>query len=136
MAKKSDDGKMVVEVDTKHDKAKVITRPDVSGRLAGFFDFVREQGVVGLAIGLAIGTQATEFVKTIVAGIISPIVDLLAGKDGLQGLTWTVHVLERTSTFDFGSIINGLIRFLAVALVVYIAFKILKLDRLDKKKDK
>ncbi len=31
----------------------------MSKQLQGFMEFVRTQGVVGLAVGLAIGTQAT-----------------------------------------------------------------------------
>lgn len=103
--------------------------------VGGFMEFVRKQGVVGLAIGLAIGTQASDLVKNIVASIITPCVDLLVGKEGLRGLTWTVHVHDRTSTFLFGSLIDSLIKFLAVAVVIYFVVMGLKLDKWDKKKD-
>lgn len=101
----------------------------------GFMDFVRTQGVVGLAVGLAIGTQASELVKTIVASIITPIVDLLVGSGGLKGLTWTVNVAGRQSTFAFGGLLDAIIRFLAIAFVIYFVVKGLKLDKLDKKKE-
>jgi large conductance mechanosensitive channel protein len=100
----------------------------------GFMEFVRSQGVVGLAVGLAIGTQATELVKNIVGAVITPIVDLLVGKEGLSGLSWTVHFLDRTSTFRFGALVDAIIRFLAIAFVIYFVVKGLKLDKLDKKK--
>lgn len=103
--------------------------------LGGFLEFVRTQGVVGLAVGLAIGTQATLLVNAIVKSVITPVVDLLVGKDGLSGLTWYVEVGERSATFDFGLLINALIVFLAVAFVVYFVVMGLKLDKLDKKKD-
>ncbi len=103
--------------------------------LSGFMDFVRKQGVVGLAVGLAIGTQAGILVKDIVSSVITPIVDLLVGEGGLEGLTWFVQIGDRSATFDFGLLIDSLIKFLAVALVIYFVVMGLKLDKLDKKKE-
>ena len=103
--------------------------------VGGFMEFVRKQGVVGLAVGLAIGTQASELVKNIVNSIITPFVDLLVGKEGLRGLTWTVDIMGRNATFNFGLLIDSLLKFLAVAVVVYFVVIGLKLDRLDKQKE-
>ncbi len=105
------------------------------GALSGFMDFVRKQGVVGLAVGLAIGTQAGILVKDIVSSVITPIVDLLVGKGGLEGLTWYVKVGDRDALFNFGLLIDSLIKFMAVALVIYFVVMGLKLDKLDKKKE-
>ncbi len=107
----------------------------VTGRAASFTKFVREQGVVGLAVGLAIGAQASELVKIIVGSLVTPVIDLLVGKGGLEGLKWTVQLSDRTAVFTFGSLIDALLRFLAVALVIYFVVHGLKLDRLDKKKE-
>lgn len=102
----------------------------------GFVDFVREQGVVGLAIGLAIGTQAGILVKDIVATIVDPTIGLLIGNpQGLQAAVWDVSISSRTASFPIGRLIYSLIVFLAVCIVVYFVAKVLKLDRLDKKKD-
>ena len=46
----------------------------MSKHLKGFMDFVREQGVVGLAIGLAVGTQAAILVKDMIKAIVDPII--------------------------------------------------------------
>jgi large conductance mechanosensitive channel len=102
---------------------------------SGFMNFVREQGVVGLAVGLAIGTEAGVLIKQLVGSLVTPIVDLLVGKDGLNGLKWTLNAGDRSGTFDIGTLIDVLIRFLAVAFVVYLVVHFLKLDRLDKKKE-
>lgn len=106
-----------------------------SKHISGFMNFVRRQGVIGLAVGLAIGTQASELVKNIVSSVITPFVDLLVGKGGLSGLTWTVNIGDRSSKFDFGLLIDSSIKFLAVAVVIYFVIMGLRLDRLDKKKD-
>ena len=98
-------------------------------------DFVRKQGVVGLAIGLAIGTQASELVKNIVTSIITPFVDLLVGQGGLKGLKYTLRFLGRSGTFQFGLLIDSVLKFVAVALVIYFVVIGLKLDKLDKAKE-
>jgi large conductance mechanosensitive channel len=122
----------------RREKAKNASR--VAGQkarsgLGGFVEFIRKQGVVGLAVGLAIGLQATEFTRAIVNSVITPVVDLIAGKDGLTGLQWTLTIGDRSGTFDVGILIDALLKFLAVAFVIYFVVHGLKLDRLDKKKD-
>ncbi len=100
-------------------------------------DFVREQGVVGLAIGLAIGTQASLLVRDIVASIIDPIIGLIIGNPaGLQAAVWNVVVFGRHATFTIGQLVYSLIVFMAVCLVIYIVVHTLKLDKLDKPKEK
>jgi len=115
-------------------KAARLKETRAGSALTGFMDFVRKQGVVGLAVGLAIGTQAAILVKDIVNSIITPIVDLIVGPGGLDGLTWFVEIGNRSATFDFGTLINSTIVFLAVALVIYVVVMGLKLDKLDKPK--
>jgi large conductance mechanosensitive channel protein len=111
-------------------------RESRTGRyVGGFMDFVRRQGVVGLAVGLAIGTQASEFVRNIVSSVITPTVDLLVGEGGLKELTWTLEIGNRTGVYDFGLLIDSLMKFMAVAVVIYFVVQGLKLDRLDKKKE-
>ncbi len=106
----------------------------------GFLDFVREQGVVGLAVGLAIGTAAGASVKVIVDEFIAPIVALLTRGVDLNSLRWVI-VEANTKTaqpevaIGYGMIISSVITLLATAFVVYQIVHILKLDRMDKKKD-
>ncbi len=121
----------------------------VGKQLSGFMDFVRTQGVVGLAVGLAIGTQAGATVKAIVEGFINPIVAFVVGtQDGLLNSKWNVigpdsestdywlTLGERTLIISWGAILSSLITLLAVAAVIYFVVKGLKLDKLDKPKDK
>jgi large conductance mechanosensitive channel len=98
-------------------------------------NFVREQGVVGLAIGLAIGTQAKVLVDSIVASFINPLVGLLLpGQGNLSAKTFSFTLNEKTANFTYGSFLNVLISFIAVAAVIYFVVKGLKLDKLDKAK--
>jgi len=124
------------QVEVVKDDLEKIPTGKVKKHLSGFTDFIRKQGVVGLAVGLAIGTQASELVKNIVSSIITPVADLLVGKDGLSGLTYTLRVGDRVATFNFGLLIDSTLKFLAVAFVIYVVIMGMKLDKLDRPKEK
>ena len=103
---------------------------------SGFMNFIREQGVVGLAVGLAIGTAAGDTVKQLVGAFIDPIVQLIIGsQEGLKAAQFTVEIAGRKGVFTWGAFVSSLITLLAVAFVVYAIVHMLKLDRLDKKKE-
>ena len=54
---------------------------------AGFMEFIRTQGVIGLAVGLVLGGAVSVVVKSFVDNIIMPPLGLLLGSsDGLKGL--------------------------------------------------
>ena len=104
--------------------------------MAGFVNFIREQGVVGMAVGLAIGTAAGDTVKKLVTAFIDPLVQLVVGsQQGLQSASFTVEVAGRKGEFLYGAFVSSLITLIAVAFVVYAIVHFLKLDKLDKKKD-
>ncbi len=104
--------------------------------MAGFVNFIREQGVVGLAVGLAIGTAVGDTVKKLVTAFIDPLVQLIVGsQQGLQSASFTVEIAGRRGEFLYGAFISSLITLIAVAFVIYAIVHFLKLDKLDKKKD-
>ncbi len=101
--------------------------------LKDFMNFVREQGVVGIAVGIAIGIQAAAFVNAIVMGFINPIVGVLLMGTDLNGIESTVTIDGEPQVFAWGMIIQAGITFVATAFVVYFLVKKAKLDKLDKK---
>jgi large conductance mechanosensitive channel len=106
------------------------------GHGSGFLDFIRAQGVVGLAVGLAIGTAAGDTVRKLVDGFINPIVQFVVGsQDALNAAVWRVELWGRSADFAWGAFVSSAITLLATALVIYWIINVLKLDRLDKKKD-
>ncbi|MEI7497913.1 MAG: MscL family protein [Candidatus Falkowbacteria bacterium] len=107
---------------------KVIKDKMLKETVTGFVQFIREQGVVGLAIGFILGTSINKVVTSLVNDIIQPSIGLLFGSG--QELA-TMHY----KTIMFGRFIAGLIDFAIIAAVVYFGFKGLKLDRLDLKKE-
>lgn len=92
-----------------------------------FLDFIREQGVVGLAIGFILGGAVSKLVSSLVADVIQPLIGLVFGStDGLASLSY--------GSIAYGRFLANFIDFAIIAAVVFIAFKKLHLDRLDKKK--
>lgn len=99
--------------------------------MKGFLEFVREQGVVGLAVGFILGGSVSKVVTSLVADIINPIVGVALGAAGdLASLSLTIGPIE----LKYGSFIAAVVDFLIIAAVVYFGVKGLKLDKLDKKK--
>lgn len=115
---------------------KIVSAAIKDTHMAGFVNFIREQGVVGMAVGLAIGTAAGDTVKKLVTAFIDPLVQLVVGsQQGLQSASFTVEVAGRKGEFLYGAFISSLITLVAVAFIVYAIVHFLKLDKLDKKKD-
>lgn len=115
------------------EKAVVTTMPIMKAPhwLQGFLDFVREQGVVGLAVGLVLGTQIKTLVDQMVISFINPFIGLLLpGGGSLQEKAF--HVSDQA--FKWGAFVSQLVSFIIVCAIVYFLVKGLKLDKLDKKK--
>lgn len=99
--------------------------------MKGFINFIREQGVMGLAVGFILGGAVSKVVSSIVTDIINPLIGLALGAVGdfekAYFLIGSAHIL-------WGSFVSTIVDFLIIALVVYFGVKLLKLDKLDKKK--
>lgn len=108
----------------------------VTKQFSGFVQFLREQSVVGLAIGLVLGTQAKALVDQLVISFVNPLTGLLLPGEGtLKQKAWDVHLNGKTAAFGWGAFIYSLLTFVLVAAFVYYVFKGLRLDKLDKKKE-
>lgn len=105
-------------------------------QVTGFLDFIRTQGVVGLAVGLLLGTAAGVLVNSLIDNVVMPPIGLLLGSaEGLKGLSWTIgSVNGDPAVIAYGVFLNDLVNFFIIALVVYIVFHSLGLTKLDKKK--
>ena len=98
--------------------------------MSGFIDFIRKQGIVGLAVGFILGGAISKVVAALVEDIINPIIGVFLGKaECLAEASLAIGTVE----ILWGHFIGVIIDFLIIALVVYYGVKILKLDQLDKK---
>lgn len=103
----------------------------ISSKMSGFVDFLREQGVVGLAVGFILGGAVSKLVSSLVENIINPLVGLALGKVNLTDKVLAVG----SATLKYGAFISTLVDFVIIAAVVYFGVKSLGLDTLDKKKE-
>ena len=100
--------------------------------MKGFISFIREQGVVGLAVGFILGGAVSKVVTALVNDIINPIIGGLLGiTDGLKTASFTIG----SANILYGDMISVTIDFVVIALVVYYGIKLIGLDKLDKKKE-
>jgi large conductance mechanosensitive channel len=99
--------------------------------MKGFLDFIREQGVVGLAVGFILGGSVSKVVSSLVADLINPILGIVLGAAGdLKSAYFQIG----SAKIMWGNFVNTGIDFLVIAIVVYYGVKGLGLDKLDKKK--
>lgn len=97
----------------------------------GFIGFIREQGVVGLAVGFILGGAVSKTVTSLVDNIINPFIGVAVGKVDLKDQAMSFGPI----LVKYGAFISTVIDFIIVAAVVYFGVKMLGLDKLDKKKE-
>jgi large conductance mechanosensitive channel len=103
-------------------------REQLQGQMSGFVGFIRERGVMGLAIGFVLGTSVQKVVTALVEDIINPLIGVFTGRaESIQHFA--------IGPFLVGDFFTVLINFFILVAVVYFVFKILRLDMLDKPKN-
>jgi large conductance mechanosensitive channel len=134
--------RMPIQATTTADNRRqiVLTVPPMRAPkfLQGFVDFVRTQGVVGLAVGLVLGVAAKSVVDSLVANVFNPLIGMVGGGSGsIDGrficLKETAGAC--TNKLGYGNVVSTVMSFLIVAGIVYFVVKGLKLDKLDKSKE-
>jgi large conductance mechanosensitive channel len=99
--------------------------------MKGFIDFIRAQGVIGLAVGFILGGAVSKLVASLVADIINPVIGVALGSvSDLKGMGLQLGPVK----IMLGSFISTGIDFVVVAATVYFLVKGLGLDKLDQKK--
>lgn len=101
--------------------------------MRGFLDFVREQGVVGLAVGFLLGGAVSKVVSSLVEDVINPMLGVFLSRVGEMS---ELQVLFYGQPVMIGHFITTMIDFAIIAAVVYFGVKGLQLDKIDKKKEK
>lgn len=98
--------------------------------MKGFLNFVREQGVVGLAVGFILGGAVSKTVSSLVDNIINPIIGAILGKVDLADKMFTLGGVA----LKYGAFISTVVDFVIIAGVVYWGVNALGLNKLDKAK--
>jgi len=104
--------------------------------LQGFVNFIREQGVVGLAVGLVLGVASKSVIDSLVANIFNPFIGLIGNGGNLDSKYVCMKSVgtECQNKLAYGAFISDVLSFIIIAAVVYFVIKGLKLDKLDKPK--
>lgn len=98
--------------------------------LKGFVEFIRTQGVVGLAVGFIMGSSITKLITSFVNNLINPLVGALLGSIGNLA---EAYFQIGSAKVMYGNFINSLIDFIIIAFVVYFGVKVFNVEKLDKK---
>jgi large conductance mechanosensitive channel len=98
--------------------------------ISKFLTFLKQFGVVALALGVVVGQTVNKLVNSLVENIITPIINLLIPSNGksFQGLEFF--------GIKYGAFISSLIEFVIVLLIIYIvvSFVVSKLLTDEEKK--
>ncbi|MPZ49567.1 MAG: large conductance mechanosensitive channel protein MscL [Dehalococcoidia bacterium] len=83
--------------------------------LTGFRAFLFRGNVIDLAVAVVIGIAFGAVVDSVVSGLITPLIAMIVGESSLASLTFTIN----DAVFFYGSVIDQIISFVAVAAVIY-----------------
>ena len=84
--------------------------------LNGYKEFIMRGNVIDLAVGIVIGAAFSEIVKSLVNGIITPIVAMIFGKPDLTAVgAFTIN----NAHFYPGLVLNAVFSFLCIAAALY-----------------
>lgn len=84
--------------------------------LQGFKAFIMRGNVVDLAVAVVIGAAFAPIIKTIVDGLLTPIIALIFGKPNLDEVgVFTIN----NAVFAIGPILTAMLNFVFVAAAVY-----------------
>lgn len=101
--------------------------------MKGFLNFIREQGVMGLAVGFLLGGAVSKLVASLISDIINPFLSLLLG---FAGNFKDAYIMVGNNKLMWGNFASTIIDLLIISAIVYFGVHGLGLDKLDKKKDK
>jgi large conductance mechanosensitive channel len=90
-----------------------------------YIAFLITFGIIGLAIAFVIGQAVSKVVSSFVKDIIDPTIGLFL-PGNLSDMSATVTGIYGTpSEFKYGDLISNIIEFIIIALLVFLAYKVL-----------
>ena len=95
-----------------------------------FTAFLKQYGVIGLAIAVIIGGKLNDLIKAVVDGLLMPFVGMLTPSGDWRQASFTMN----NAKFLYGPIIGSMIDFIIVAIIVFLVAKhVLKETEVAKK---
>lgn len=97
-----------------------------------FTAFLKQYGVIGLAIAVIIGGKLNDFITALVNGLLMPIIGRVTSVAGGDWRDWKPELLG--IQFELGKVLGSSIDFIVVAFIVFwMAKKILREETVAKK---
>lgn len=84
-----------------------------------FIGFLKQYGVIGLAIAVIIGGKLNDLIKSVVDGLLMPFVGMLTPSGDWRQAGFTIN----NAKFMYGPVIGSTIDFIIVAAVVFVIAK-------------
>jgi len=95
-----------------------------------FVTFVRDQGVIGLAVGFLIGGAVSKLVTAFIVDIVTPMISMAFGGIGnLKEATFQINGV----TIAWGDFVSVGIDFIVIAAVVYAGIRLFGIEHGTKK---
>jgi large conductance mechanosensitive channel len=88
-----------------------------------FIAFLKQYGVIGLAIAVIIGGKFNDLIKTVVDGLLMPFIGLLTPSGDWRQAAWEIKTATGVTKFAYGPVIGSFIDFVIVAAVVFFVAK-------------
>ena len=101
-----------------------------TGFMAEFKKFIQRGNVIDLAVGMIVGTAFTTIVKSLVDDMVMPFIGWLIG--GMDFTAMKISLSEEAS-INYGTFVQNIISFLAIAFVVFCMVKLV--NKIHKKKE-
>lgn len=90
----------------------------MSNLVKEFKAFIMRGSMVDLAVAFVLGVAFAAVITALVDAFISPLIALILG--GRESLTTLVFHITKTA-FPYGVFLDGLVRFIAIGLVIFLA---------------
>ena len=94
--------------------------------MKGFIQFIREQGVVGLAVGFILGGAVGKVVSSLVADVLMPVIGLGIPGGAWRELNWVLTTNPDgsvKSAITYGAFLGNVVDFVIIAFVVFMITK-------------
>ena len=88
--------------------------------MKGFGEFIKKQGVVGLAVGFILGGAISKVVASVVSDLVTPVVGIAIGA---VGNLKDAYLQIGPAKIMWGNFINTVIDFAVISFVVYFGVK-------------
>ena len=95
-----------------------------------FMAFMKQYGVIGMAVGIVMGGAVSKFVTALVADVAMPIIGIFVPGGNWREAVWSIGNFQ----LKCGDLLGALIDFLVIAYIIFFfSKKILKEEEVAKK---